>query len=129
MDVIESSGVLPSSLGVPLEGGRRPASLSVRLAGATPERVAEMDDLKKRELAKDFEALLVTQLFKEVKASVDASSFDEDPGSDQIHGMFWSFLAEDVADKGGFGLWQEFYEQLKDMEGGSRAGELMDKEA
>lgn len=128
MDVIESSGVLPSSLGAALEA-RRPASLSVRLAGATPERVAEMDDLKKRELAKDFESLLVTQLFKEVKASVDASSFDEDPGSDQIHGMFWSFLAEDVADKGGFGLWQEFYEQLKDMEGGSRAGELMDKEA
>jgi hypothetical protein len=43
--------------------------------------------------------------------------------------MFWSFLAEDVADKGGFGLWQEFYEQFKEMEGGSTAGELMDKEA
>jgi len=128
MDVIEASGVVPSSLGATL-GAERRASASVRLDGTTPESVAKMDDLKKRELAKDFEALLVTQLFKEVKASVDASSFDEDPGSDQIHGMFWSFLAEDVADKGGFGLWQEFYEQLKDMEGGSRAGELMDKEA
>ena len=128
MDVIEASGVVPSSLGATL-GAERRASASVRLDGTTPESLAKMDDLKKRELAKDFEALLVTQLFKEVKASVDASSFDEDPGSDQIHGMFWSFLAEDVADKGGFGLWQEFYEQFKGMEGASGAGELMDKEA
>jgi len=127
MDVLESAGMLPDSLGAMLPA-RQPASLARRLEGATPEAVAEMEDLQKQKLAKDFESLLVTRLLNEVKASISASSFDEDAGSDQIHGMFWSFLAEDVSEKGGFGLWQEIYQNLKDMEGGEAAGELMDKE-
>lgn len=127
MDVLESAGMLPDSLGAMLSA-RQPASLARRLEGATPEAVAEMEDLQKQKLAKDFESLLVTRLLNEVKASISASSFDEDAGSDQIHGMFWSFLAEDVSEKGGFGLWQEIYQNLKDMEGGEAAGELMDKE-
>jgi len=127
MDVLESAGMLPDSLGAMLPA-RQPASLARRLEGVTPEAVAEMEDLQKQKLAKDFESLLVTRLLNEVKASISASSFDEDAGSDQIHGMFWSFLAEDVSEKGGFGLWQEIYQNLKDMEGGEAAGELMDKE-
>jgi Rod binding domain-containing protein len=127
MDLLESTGMLPESLGAVLPS-RQPSSLARRLEGTTPEAVAAMEDLQKQELAKDFESLLLTRLLNEVKASVNASSFDEDAGSDQIHGMFWSFLAEDVSEKGGFGLWQEIYQNLKDMEGGDAAGELMDKE-
>lgn len=116
---MESTGMLSGGKGV---------ALAARFEGATPAAVAEMSDLKKQRLAKDFESLLLTRLLNEVKASIGACSFDDDAGSDQIHGMFWGFLAEDVADKGGFGLWQDIYQHLKDLEGGSPAGALMDKE-
>lgn len=127
MDAIESIGMLPAQAQATLREMHTMA-LPVDLESATPEAVADMSDLKKKELAKDFESILLTRLFSEVKASISASSFDEDSGSDQIHGMFWSFLAEDVADKGGFGLWQDLYQHFKEMEGAGATGELMDKE-
>jgi len=127
MDAIESTGMLPAQAQATLREMHTTA-LPMDLESATPEAVADMSDLKKKELAKDFESILLTRLFSEVKASISASSFDEDSGSDQIHGMFWSFLAEDVADKGGFGLWQDLYQHFKEMDGTGATGELMDKE-
>ena len=127
MDAIESTGMLPAQAQATLREMHTTA-LPMDIESATPEAVADMSDLKKKELAKDFESLLLTRLFSEVKASISASSFDEDSGSDQIHGMFWSFLAEDVADKGGFGLWQDLYQHFKEMDGTGATGALMDKE-
>lgn len=127
MDAIESTGMLPAQAQATLRE-MHTAALPADLDRTTPEAVADMSDLKKKELAKDFESILLTRLFSEVKASISASSFDEDSGSDQIHGMFWSFLAEDVADKGGFGLWQDLYQQFKEMDGTDATGASMDKE-
>ena len=127
MDAIESTGMLPAQTQATLREMHTTA-LPMDIESATPEAVADMSDLKKKELAKDFESILLTRLFSEVKASISASSFDEDSGSDQIHGMFWSFLAEDVADKGGFGLWQDLYQHFKEMDGTGATGALMDKE-
>ena len=126
MDAIESTGVLSVPMGLALQE-RRTAVLPVHIENASLEAVADMSDLKKQELAKDFESLILTRLFNEVKASISASSFDDDAGSDQIHGMFWSFLAEDVADKGGFGLWQDIYQHFKDLEGAEATGEFIDE--
>jgi hypothetical protein len=128
MAAIEGTGMLPGgAAGLALQDLSTTA-MPVRAEGMTPQAVADMSDLKKQELAKDFESVLLTRLFNEVKASISASSFDEDAGSDQIHGMFWSFLAEDVADKGGFGLWKDLYQHFKDMEGTGTPGALIDKE-
>lgn len=127
MDAIEGTGMLPGGVGLALQDLSTTA-LPIRAENMTPQAVADMSDLKKQELAKDFESILLTRLFNEVKASISASSFDEDAGSDQIHGMFWSFLAEDVADKGGFGLWKDLYQNFKDMEGAGTPGALIDKE-
>ena len=128
MDAIESTGLLPGSMQASMLQ-RSIETSSARLEDTTTEAVVDMDDLKKQELAKDFESVLLVRLFNEVKESISASSFDEDAGSDQIHGMFWSFLAEDIADKGGFGLWQDLYQHFKDLEGtDNAAGELTDKE-
>lgn len=128
MDAIESTGLVPGSMQSTMLQ-RSIETSSVRLEDMTTDAVVDMDDLKKQELAKDFESVLLVRLFDEVKESISASSFDEDSGSDQIHGMFWSFLAEDVADKGGFGLWQDLYQHFKDLEGtDNAAGELTDKE-
>ena len=128
MDAIESTGLSLGSMQSNMLQ-RSIETSSVGLEGMTTDAVVDMDDLKKQELAKDFESVLLVRLFNEVKESISASSFDEDAGSDQIHGMFWSFLAEDVADKGGFGLWKDLYQHFKDLEStDNAAGELTDKE-
>lgn len=128
MDGIESIGTLSSQAQSVLRD-LHTTVLPSDMENASPDAVADMSDLKKKELAKDFESLLLTRLFNEVKASVNASSFDEDAGSEQVHGMFWSFLAEDMADKGGFGLWQDLYQHFKDMEGTEATEPLLEKDA
>ena len=127
MKGIESIEMLPGQVST-VFGRLQPATSAANLAEITPEAMADVSDRKKQTLAKDFESILLTQLFNEVKESLSASSFDDDAGSDQFRGIFWSFLAEDVADKGGFGLWQDFYHHFKDMDDASGAGELMDKQ-
>jgi hypothetical protein len=40
--------------------------------------------------------------------------------------LFWYYLAQDVSEKGGFGLWQEIYQQFNEMDGSGTAGEVVD---
>lgn len=128
MDGIDSIGELAASTSVSALNQLQQMMLNQRTANVTTEEVAGSDDAKKRQLAKDFEAVLLTKLFDQVKESLSESSFDDDPASDQVHGLFWSYLAQDVSDKGGFGLWQDIYENFKDLEGQQKTGGLMDKE-
>ena len=127
MDGIESVGMsavdLPSVL-----PDRGAAGLPEGIGNVTSQSVADSTDAKKQQLAKDFESVLLTRLFSEVKESIGSCGFDDDPASDQIHGMFWSYLAQDVAGKGGFGLWQDLYQHFKDLEGDPAPGEMIDKE-
>ena len=37
----------------------------------------------------------------------------DDSITKQVKGMFWSFLAQDVGERGGMGMWQEIYRQIK----------------
>jgi Rod binding domain-containing protein len=88
-------------------------------------------DEKKKQLARDFESVLLTKMFDEVRQSIGQWSFEEgeeDGASEQVHGLFWLYLAQDVADKGGFGLWQEIYRHFGDIEGTGRTGERIDRE-
>jgi Rod binding domain-containing protein len=86
-------------------------------------------DEQKKQLAKDFESVLLTQLFNQVQESIGNVGFDEEDGtSTQVQGLFWSFLARDVADKGGFGLWQDIYQHFKQMEGALDPGAAIDEE-
>jgi Rod binding domain-containing protein len=127
MDGIESMGMealVPESA-LPDRNAMGPAP---HVEQITSRSLAEAPDEKKKQLAKDFESVLLTRLFSEVKESIGSCGFGEDPASDQIHSMFWSFLAQDVADKGGFGLWQDLYQHFKDLEGVPETGGLIDKE-
>jgi hypothetical protein len=92
---------------------------------------AQRGEEEKKRIARDFESILLTKLFDEVKESIGQWTFDEDGedgASQQVHGLFWMYLAQDVADKGGFGVWQEIYRHFEDMEGARAAGALMDRE-
>lgn len=122
-----------------ITGTASPASLLLsEMGGATmPERLPTSSDFEtalassdaqKLKFAKDFESILLTRLFDEIRESIGNCAFEEDPAGEQIQGMFWSYLAQDVADKGGFGLSQEICRHLQDMDGAETAGALMDKE-
>ena len=110
---------------------------SVRQAGggsSGPLEALDLDtirnasDAKKRQLAKDFESVFLTKVFEEVRKSIEDSGFDDDVAADQVHSMFWSYLAQDVANKGGFGLWQDLYQQFKAMDGAGESGGLVNEE-
>lgn len=92
------------------------------------ETIRNASDAKKKQLAKDFESVFLTKVFEEVRKSIEDSGFDDDVGADQVHSMFWSYLAQDMANKGGFGLWQDLYQQFKAMEGTGERGGSMNEE-
>ncbi|MBT3199263.1 MAG: hypothetical protein HN350_05045 [Phycisphaerales bacterium] len=57
--------------------------------------------------AKDFESVLLNQLMQEMSRTIPDSGFDNSGATKQIQSMFWSFMAEEVADNGGLGLWRD----------------------
>ena len=59
------------------------------------------------EAAKDFESVLLNQLMQEMSRTIPDSGLTSSGASKQIQSMFWSFLAEEVADNGGLGLWRD----------------------
>ncbi len=126
MDGIESIA-LP--LAVPPAALRQVASaVSDPIEGMDAEAIRRASDEEKKQLAKDFESVLLTKLFEEVKNSIEDSGFDDDVAADQVHGMFWSYLAQDVANKGGFGLWQDLYQHFQAMDGVDAGGGSVNEE-
>jgi Rod binding domain-containing protein len=63
--------------------------------------------------AKDFEAVLLHQLMETMQATIPESGLFEDGTSKQVQSIFWNFLSQDAADKGGMGLWKDLYRQLE----------------
>ncbi|MDY0355198.1 MAG: hypothetical protein RBR19_04920 [Sedimentisphaerales bacterium] len=107
---------------------RAASSVSGSVESMDLETIRSASDEKKKQLAKDFESVLLTRLFDEVRKSIEDSGFDDDVAADQVHGMFWSYLAQDVANKGGFGLWQDLYQHFKALEGDDTSGGLVNEE-
>lgn len=126
MDGIDSIAMPPATPPAAIKQMAANASGSIETMDL--EAIKGASDEKKKQLAKDFEAVFLTRVFDEVKKSIQDSGFDEDVAADQVHGMFWSYLAQDVANKGGFGLWQDLYQQFKAMEGADEGGELVNEE-
>jgi len=71
---------------------------------------------KKKQAAKDFESVLLTKLLDEMKNSIVDWDSEKDGASEQIHGIFWLYLARDIANNGGLGLWKDIYQSLTNAE-------------
>ena len=69
-------------------------------------------DPKAMKAAKDFEGVLLNQVMDQMQATVPDGGLLEDSASKQVQGMFWHFLSQDVADKGGAGMWKDIYRQM-----------------
>ena len=87
---------------------------------AKPESASE-----KEKVAKDFESLVLNQLFDQMKSTVGNWGFEKDSTTNQVEGIFWYYLAQDVADNGGLGLWKDIYKTLPDTEQENSTGQLL----
>ena len=65
--------------------------------------------------AKDFESVLLHKLLEAMERTIPRSGLFEDGTSRQVRSMFWSHLAEELADAGGMGLWKQLQEQMQQM--------------
>jgi len=98
----------------------------VPLGHLDESRLHSVSDGKKRQIAKDFESLLLNKLLDAMKNTIGDWGFDKDGASSQVQGIFWLCLARDLADNGGIGLWKDVYQFLTRADQASTAGQSVD---
>jgi Rod binding domain-containing protein len=79
------------------------------IGSAAAGRPAEQ---QKEQAAKDFESVLIARILEQVRNTIPDSGLLEDKASEQMEGLFWLYLASELADKGGFGLWKQICQAL-----------------
>ncbi len=95
-----------------------------------PEKIEKTDaasEAKKKQAARDFESVFIANLLDEMKNTIGDWGFERDAASRQTEGIFWLYLARDVADNGGLGMAKDIYRFLTDSENNSPPTELLDK--
>jgi len=79
----------------------------VGLSGSSPTNIGGVQspvDIKNEQAAKDFEALLIHKMLQQMADTVPDSPLLNEGAGKQVRDMFWYYLAQDLADKGGLGL-------------------------
>lgn len=79
-------------------------------------RLKSIPDEKKKQVAKDFESVLLDKLLDEMKNSITDWGLEKDAASKQTQGIFWLYLGRDIANNGGLGLWKDIYQYLSNVE-------------
>ena len=67
---------------------------------------------KSRQIARDFESILLNKMLDQMKNTIGDWGFEKDGPSNQVQGIFWLYLARDIANNGGIGLWKDIYQFL-----------------
>ncbi|MHC4060249.1 MAG: hypothetical protein ACYSUC_00925 [Planctomycetota bacterium] len=108
-----------------LTGATSPPAL-LEYLGGTPSRetisklksheINRLTDDQKEQIAKDFESVFINKLLDEMKNTIGDWGFERDGAAEQVHGIFWMYLAQHLGDSGGFGLWKDIYQFLIDSE-------------
>ena len=62
--------------------------------------------------AKDFESVLLGKLLESMKDSVGDWGGMTDGVGKQVYDIFWQYLAKDIADNGGIGLWKDIQRSM-----------------
>ncbi|MHC4171501.1 MAG: hypothetical protein ACYST5_00975 [Planctomycetota bacterium] len=90
-------------------------------------RLDDISEEKKKQVAKDFESVLLSRLLNEMKNTIGDWGFDKDGASKQIQGIFWLYMARDIANNGGLGLWKDIYKFLTDADQANPATQPLDR--
>ena len=120
--ILDKAPLSPSIL--PNTGVAQMRRMAEKSTAGETERIS---DKRKEKLAKDFEGVLLAKLFDQMKNTVGDWGFEKDGAAKQIQGMFWSMLASDASEKGGFGMWKDIYEFLKQAEQSTNAPQTLDQ--
>ncbi len=91
------------------------AGLASKTGNIQSNNVKSADDKKTEKIARDFESVLLTKMLDEMKNTIGNGLGEEEAGSEQVKGIFWLYLARDMSDKGGLGLWKDLNRFFKDM--------------
>jgi len=62
--------------------------------------------------AKGFESILIYRMLEEMKRTIPDSGLLETAASRQMQGIFWYYLAQEMADQGGLGMWRHLQNEL-----------------
>lgn len=65
-----------------------------------------------QKVAKDFESVLMQRVLEAMQNTVEDSGLLDGQMTQQVQGIFNTFLSQDMANKGGVGLWKQIAQQL-----------------
>ncbi|MBN2593466.1 MAG: hypothetical protein JXA81_08165 [Sedimentisphaerales bacterium] len=85
-----------------------------------------VSDEKRKQIAKDFESVMINKMLDEMKNTIGDWSFEKDGPSDQVQGIFWMYLARDMANNGGIGLWKDIHKFLTNAGSSNMEGKSLD---
>lgn len=94
-------------MSTPVNGIANPQTTSPAAAPASAR-----DAKAAQKISRDFEEILLHKMFQEMQNTVPESGLMEDSGTQPVQGMFWQFMAQDVAAKGGLGMAQQLYPKI-----------------
>jgi Rod binding domain-containing protein len=105
---------------------REPVLPPTPLENLRQSELKNLSDEKRRQVARDFESVLVNRMLDEMKNTIGSWGFEKDGPSEQIQGIFWLYLARDIANSGGIGLWKDIYQFMTNADHSSTAGKSLD---
>lgn len=88
-----------------------PLTAGLEPIGPTQAANETVQQEKLKKAARDFESVFLHQVMSVMKDTVPNED-PEDSSSEQIQGMYWSFMAEAVGEEGGIGLWKDLYSTM-----------------
>jgi Rod binding domain-containing protein len=97
-----------------------------KIAKCEPGKIDAVSEERKKQIAKDFESVLISKLLDEMKNTIGDWGFDKDETSEQVQGIFWLYLARDIANNGGFGMWKDIYQFLTNPDQANITTETLD---
>ncbi len=103
-----------------------PVSSPVPLEHLQKSGLKNVSDEKKKQIAKDFESVLLNKMLDQMKNTVGNWGFEKDGPSNQVQGIFWMYLARDIGNNGGMGLWKDIYQFLSNTDQTNAAGKSLD---
>ncbi len=81
---------------------------------------------KRTQIAKDFESVLISKMLDEMKNTIGSWGFEKDGPSEQIQGIFWLYLAREIGNNGGMGLWKDIYQFMTNADSSNTSGKSLD---
>ena len=85
-----------------------------------------LSEEKKKQVAKDFESILISKMLDEMKNTIGDWGFEKDGPSEQVQGIFWLYLGREIGSNGGIGLWKDIYQFLNNAEKTNTTGKSLD---